>query len=457
MEKKYFLSHLVTAFKENDVWYLYNWLNTENIFIDEITHPLYVFLENKSDMISNVDFYDYLDDFNYLVDNKFIVLSKGEILEIITDKYRESNSVNNLDLILMPVNQACNLNCVYCYENHTETQRMGDREIQSLISLILSNNIDNLSIDYFGGEPLLNHKFINKFNSLVIKICQERNIKFSSSMTTNGYLLNKELFLKLLKNNITNFQITIDGEKDSHDKLRPLKNGKGSFDVIFNNVKLLASLPRELSFLIILRINFNSTNSSMNAVTNIIDILKKELRDDPRFLINPHEIMDWGSKNETVIYLDKSEAKKINDDFKKIISQNNMIPFDVVNYSTFESNSCYAGRKNSFIVFPFDCSEKGDVMPIQKCTVALFDKRNIVGFIDAQGVISIENANNDYWISESPFRKKDCEDCFFILNCYGSSCPLNSIKNGFIKCPEAKFKEIKTVKDILKYINNATI
>jgi uncharacterized protein len=39
-------------------------------------------------------------------------------------------------------------------------------------------------------------------------------------MTTNGYLLNRDLFNKLLNLYIKQYQITIDGTEDIHDKNR---------------------------------------------------------------------------------------------------------------------------------------------------------------------------------------------------------------------------------------------
>ncbi|MEJ2779710.1 hypothetical protein WIW89_02090 [Stygiolobus sp. CP850M] len=54
---------------------------------------------------------------------------------------------------------------------------------------------------------------------------------------TNGYLLLDTVKFKvLLEKGVKIFQVTIDGYKDAHDKLRPLLNGKPTFDKIFKNL-----------------------------------------------------------------------------------------------------------------------------------------------------------------------------------------------------------------------------
>ena len=55
-------------------------------------------------------------------------------------------------------------------------------------------------------------------------------------MTTNGFFLDKTMFDMLYKLKIYNYQITIDGEKEHHDKYRVTHNGKGTYDVIMSNL-----------------------------------------------------------------------------------------------------------------------------------------------------------------------------------------------------------------------------
>ena len=60
-------------------------------------------------------------------------------------------------------------------------------------------------------------------------MCRAAKRKYTSSMTTNGYNLTLENFRKLYNLNVYAYQITIDGIRSTHDDLRILKNGEGTF------------------------------------------------------------------------------------------------------------------------------------------------------------------------------------------------------------------------------------
>lgn len=449
------LSFLVSRYKENGAWVLYNWQNTLNVTIASQDHPLYGILERPDNSIwfDKQDFDEYCQDWDYLLENDFITDSDATTQRFIEEQYKLSNSSSKLELILMPVDQKCNFNCVYCYEDHNKKGKMGDADFEIISRLIkASQNVSEIGIDYFGGEPLLNTNFIIRMNDFAISYCNDSKISFTSSMTTNGYLLTSGLMLQLVKSGITNFQITLDGDKESHDKLRPLVNGKGTFDKIYENLLSLRSLPDDIKFLVIVRINFNLSNSSKEEIEKFISKISSDFSEDKRFIINPHEILNWKSEvDDANMYLDRKEGIERGKIFQKEISRRGLIPFKAINYSGSESNSCYAGRKNSFVIFPSTKEGVSTIMPVQKCTVGLFEKGNNVGFLSDSGHI-VENENLEKWVSNSAFRKEDCKTCFFVLNCYGSSCPLNEIKFNKIKCPDEKYMEIEVVKEIMSFI-----
>jgi uncharacterized protein len=456
--KQYKLSFLVTKYKSNDAWVLYNWMNTDNITIDDSDHPFYVILEN---IISNPYFGKFIandseDDFNFLCQKLFIVQNDSEVVSYIEHQYELSNNIDNLELILMPVNQRCNFDCVYCYEDHNQKDKMWRYEEDILFKLIKNQpNLRKLGIDYFGGEPLLNADFIKNFSRNIIAYCRENSIEFTSSMTTNGYLLSSSLFCELLDNGITNYQVTLDGDKHNHDKMRPLANKNGTFDQIYKNLLSISKLPKSLKFIIIIRINFNGSNSSEEAIEAFLMKLKEDFYGDDRFVINPHAVMNWKNEESAInLYLNKSDREVKDSIYRKKVAEIDLNPFNVINFSGTESNSCYAGKRNSYVVFPANCSSNKMWLPLQKCTVGLFDEINNIGYIDEYGKIRTTD-NMEKWVSNSPFRKDECKSCFFVLNCYGSSCPLNTLREGFVKCPKEKYSEIEIVKEIMAYIDKS--
>ena len=56
------------------------------------------------------------------------------------------------------VTHTCNLNCIYCYQNHTDNCRMTFEQCKECIDYSFShlpNNFDSIEFDFIGGEPLL--------------------------------------------------------------------------------------------------------------------------------------------------------------------------------------------------------------------------------------------------------------------------------------------------------------
>jgi uncharacterized protein len=100
------------------------------------------------------------------------------------------------------------------------------------IKLFLENNIKTgffrkVHIRWYGGEPLLDFKTIIDIVDFTNSIAKMYKIDIVGRIITNGYLLLDIVKFKvLLEKGVKIFQVTIDGYKDAHDKLRPLLNGK---------------------------------------------------------------------------------------------------------------------------------------------------------------------------------------------------------------------------------------
>ena len=56
-----------------------------------------------------------------------------------------------------------------------------------------------------------------------------KNFRFT--LTTNGVLLNDEV-MEFCNREMGNVVLSLDGRKEVHDKMRPFRNGKGSYDLI---------------------------------------------------------------------------------------------------------------------------------------------------------------------------------------------------------------------------------
>ena len=118
----------------------------------------------------------------------------------------------------------------------------------NLIRMVRSyaQSVKKLDITWYGGEPLLALDIIESLTSEFLKICDEFGLEYSASIITNGYLLTPDVAKRLNHCRIHCCQITLDGDRNTHNMQRPRKDGSGTFDVIIQNLKasspLLASI-----------------------------------------------------------------------------------------------------------------------------------------------------------------------------------------------------------------------
>ena len=104
--------------------------------------------------------------------------------------------------------------------------------------LLKNSNSSSVLISFMGGEPLLNLDLIKS----IVSYCKSKtDRKFFFSVTTNGTLLNPETSRFLLDNHIST-QISIDGDRNSHDMMRYFPNGEGSYDVLLKNTSYLRNI-----------------------------------------------------------------------------------------------------------------------------------------------------------------------------------------------------------------------
>ncbi len=153
--------------------------------------------------------------------------------------WHECGNTNEVQLTICTTLQ-CNFACPYCYE----TARPGKMtsEIQEVVLVYAKRLIDTffpkqLSIVWYGGEPLLEKGIIEDLSAKLIRLAQENNCTFKAFIITNGYYLTEDCEVLFETCRIKKAQITLDGPDAAHDKTRCLRNGSGTFDRIINNIK----------------------------------------------------------------------------------------------------------------------------------------------------------------------------------------------------------------------------
>ena len=131
----------------------------------------------------------------------------------------------------------CNLACQYCFAEEGEyhgrralmSYEVGKKALDFLIAN--SGNRVNLEVDFFGGEPLMNWDVVKQLVAYGRSKEQEYNKKFRFTLTTNGVLLNDEI-MEFCNKEMSNVVLSLDGRPEVNNRMRPFRNGKGSYDLI---------------------------------------------------------------------------------------------------------------------------------------------------------------------------------------------------------------------------------
>jgi uncharacterized protein len=103
---------------------------------------------------------------------------------------------------------------------------------------------ERLSLMFFGGEPLLNLPVMYALAERMWQATQARGVKIYINIITNGLLLTTDVVDRMLPYGLNGIKITLDGDRDTHNRMRPLRGKQGTFDRIIANTRAVADLTR---------------------------------------------------------------------------------------------------------------------------------------------------------------------------------------------------------------------
>lgn len=211
-----------------------------------------------SDPVNYKDkFYTFI---NKIYDGQFVIDDNTNELEEI-QKYFYSQRDNNMYKLMILPTYSCNLSCWYCIQEHRNL-KLSKHDIDLVkkhIHYYIKHNKDvkTLMLSWFGGEPMIAFDAIVNISLYAKKICKKYKINFNNTITTNGTLLTQDRILKLKDIDMNFFQITLDGIKEDHDKVKSLVN-KSSYELILSNIKTLIDLIPQVTCS--LRFNYTDQN-----------------------------------------------------------------------------------------------------------------------------------------------------------------------------------------------------
>lgn len=362
-----------------------------------------------------------LESNNYLVKDD---VDEKQMIESLFVQRRFSSKVYQL---ILNTSLDCNLCCWYCYETHAKKTNMSLELVKNiLLHLEIKSQADPfkiLELSFFGGEPLLNYKAIKALLEGVKMLSERFDFDIHLTFVTNGTLINQK-YVELLKEFKVRFQITIDGNKDTHNNTRKYKSkllGTDSYGRIMDNLKLLNE--QEAEFYFIVRVNYET--DTLKSISKLMADL--EFLDKRRTALSLHRV--W-------------QHKATEEDSALLIDAINYINSMGFVVSTFplatNLENCYADNYNQAII-----NYDGNVY---KCTARDFSseqpsgKLNSLGLIEWNAPLLLDRLALDI--------PQKCKDCLLLPSCTGicSQKKVEAKDNEQIPCP---FEDLISKEDVI--------
>lgn len=171
--------------------------------------------------------------------------------ELSIDKNTILTNIKDIKQVTFEVTQDCNLRCKYCifnsdaYPYHRKPSPLymefdnAKKVIDYIAGFISGRKNKTLSIGFYGGEPLLNFKFIEQMVELSKSIFYGWELIFT--ITTNGTRLTDTNIHFFIENHFR-LLVSLDGPEKNHDSKRVFPDGTGSFRIIKRNLEKIKSI-----------------------------------------------------------------------------------------------------------------------------------------------------------------------------------------------------------------------
>ena len=284
----------------NNNAYLYSFKKRQLCYLNENVYILvssYLSGKNRNECISelnkkasSIDKKSSIRKLDFFIRYGYL---EEETIRITTNLPSSSikSNIGNVYNIVFEVTQRCNLRCFYCtygdlYTNpeNDYTKDLSEQDAFALIDYIMpkiKNDACNssykriITIGFYGGEPLLNFKLIER---IIEHIEQYKltNCIIEYTMTTNGILLDK--YIDYLIDKEFHLMISFDGDRKASSYRYPEDS-----DFLFNHVlENIKNLQKKHSNYFNNYVDFNSVLHNRNNVYSIIKFYREQIGKTPK-------------------------------------------------------------------------------------------------------------------------------------------------------------------------------
>ena len=322
----------------------------------------------------------------------------------------------------------CQFACPYCFQERRGC-RMG-ADVQRLVIELVAATADKmraaaggdaerapeLSLCFTGGEPLLNIEAILAVTVGAREACEGRGVRLRTTMISNGYLLSPATAAQLaMVSRAWRVQVTVDGDRRTHDSRRHLRNGDPTYDVILDNLARLDPAVFEVS----LRVNVDKTNvgSAAEAVASVRALPNVAAYVAP---VTVEETQDactrcscYTPSEYEAMFKGMARAGLVSTDLERLLERGGV---------------CSAAH-------PLSCTVDPEGY-LYRCFDHAGSPERAYGRL---GDPMFENvANERAFLERDPFAEKECADCACLPQCLGS-CARSWLDKGTHYCKAVRY------------------
>lgn len=242
---------MIHKFKAKDICILLDTNSGGVHVIDDVTFDLLDHAEPPFEKECPKNVMDILKE-NYTEEE--IKEAYADILELYDNKLLYSDDVygdysktvveSPIKAMCLHISHDCNLRCKYCFASTGDFgkgRKLMPFEVgKAAIDFLLEKSVgrDNLEVDFFGGEPLMNFDVVKQIVEYARSKEEEYHKNFRFTITTNGMLLDDDT-IDYINKEMYNVVLSIDGRKEVNDRMRVRVDGSGCYDRILPKFKKL--------------------------------------------------------------------------------------------------------------------------------------------------------------------------------------------------------------------------
>ena len=290
----------------------------------------------------------------------------------------------------------CNARCVYCYEEGRKPVKMTPEIVEQTIRYILkTRSKENITISWFGGEPLLCPDIIDH----ICDRLREENVSFQSIMVTNGSLITPGIIEKMLTRwNLKRLQISLDGAEPDYIARKRYYADSDQYHAVLHTIGQLS----EAGIRVAIRVNVDESNWS--GIPQLLDDMDRFIGHKEHVTVYFSPLMDVrAGENDLAMW------KKITDAAPLIEKAGFHALAYLRSFRRFRANRCMADSGSEVI------GPDGSLYPCEHCPP---ESR----FGDIFNGTTDEQARTEFCRTDRT--REMCRKCVFLPDCTSfASCP----------------------------------